>query len=83
MNINMHVSNNNVPVHFQTNGNEKHIGGKVSDQIVIYSGDVDYVNNVVNKPTLNGKTIVGNMEEEDPTIQPITLEEINNLFDSV
>lgn len=54
-----------------------------SEAIVTYSGPIDYEENVINKPLLNGKTIVGNMTEDDPTMQPMDLIELNNIFNSI
>lgn len=53
------------------------------ERVVTYDGPVDYEKNVVNKPRLNGKEIVGDIEEEDPTMEAISLEELNSIFNSV
>ena len=39
----------------------------------------DY-NKLVNKPTLNGKPLVGDVWEEDPNVKAITIEELSKMW---
>ena len=56
---------------------------ELGEKVFSYSGDINYEKNVTHKPTLNGKTIVGDMFEEDPTMIPLNILELNKLFDEV
>ncbi len=78
----MNISSNNISIKFNT-GNKNQNKTRITEKIVTYAGDVDYEKNVVNKPTLNGKELVGNVTEDDPTMQAISLEELNKMFNSV
>lgn len=55
----------------------------IQEQVVGYQGDVDWKKNVVNKPTFNGKEMVGDISEEDPSMVAIDLAELNNMFKSI
>lgn len=55
----------------------------IQEQVVTYQGNVDWEKNVINKPTFNGKEMVGNVEEEDPSVQAIDLAELNTMFNSI
>ena len=54
-----------------------------SDDDEIYieqvGGTRDY-EKLENLPKLDGQTIIGNMQEKDPTVQAISLEELAGLF---
>lgn len=54
-----------------------------TEAIVTYGGVIDYEENVTNKPKLNGRTITGDMKEEDPNVQAIDLAELNAIFNSI
>lgn len=55
----------------------------IQEKVVTYGGKIDYEENVINKPTLNGVEISGDMLEEDPNVKPIGLEDISNMIDSI
>jgi hypothetical protein len=55
----------------------------IQEKVVTYGGKIDYNENVINKPTLNGVEISGDMLEEDPNVKPIGLEDISNMIDSI
>ncbi len=55
----------------------------IQEKVVTYGGKIDYNENVINKPTLNGVEISGDMLEEDPNVKPISLEDISNMIDSI
>lgn len=55
----------------------------LTEKIVTYDGQIDYEKNIINKPTFNGKEMVGDIQEEDPTVQPIELAELNDIFNSI
>ena len=55
----------------------------VQEQVVGYQGNVDWEKNVVNKPTFNGKEMIGDITEEDPSMQAIDLAELNTMFNSI
>lgn len=54
-----------------------------TEAIVTYGGVIDYEENVTNKPKLNGRTIIGDIKEEDPNVQAIDLAELNAIFNSI
>lgn len=56
---------------------------KLNEKIVSYNGQIDYEKNVINKPKLNGKEIVGDMVEDDPNVKPIELTDLSNMFNSI
>ncbi len=55
----------------------------VQEQVVGYQGNVDWEKNVINKPTFNGKEMIGDITEEDPSMQAIDLAELNTMFNSI
>lgn len=55
----------------------------IQEKVVTYGGKIDYEENVINKPKLNGVEISGDMLEEDPNVKPIGLEDISNMIDSI
>ena len=55
----------------------------IQEKVITYGGKIDYNENVINKPTLNGVEISGDMLEEDPNVKPIGLEDISNMIDSI
>ena len=61
----LNVSKNDIDMQLSANLNT--IDGKITEAVVIYGGDLDYTK-LKNKPTLNGKEIVGAMEEVDPGV---------------
>lgn len=78
------VSNNDI--HININANVNTIDGQIAESVVIYGGDLDYTK-LKNKPTLNGKEIVGAMQETDPgvpgwakeaeiPVEPVSTEEV-------
>lgn len=80
----MKISSNNVSLNLNLNNSKGNKNSpKIQEKVVSYSGDVDYVNNVINKPTFNGKEMVGDIVEDDPSMQAISLEELNNMFNSI
>lgn len=78
------VSKNDVDIHIAANVNS--IDGKITEAVVLYGGELDY-NKLKNKPTFNGKELVGNVNEADPQVpewakqpetpsQPVPTEEV-------
>jgi hypothetical protein len=69
---NMKLSSNNISATFSMRDNGE--DARFFDNIIIYGGDLDY-EKLKNKPTLNGKEIVGNMVENDPQVPAWAKEE--------
>ena len=78
----MNLQDNNISLKLDISLPKKN-KSTLNEQVVTYDGNVDYEKNVINKPKLNGKEIVGDMTEEDPNVQPIELNELSNIFDTV
>ncbi len=78
----MNLQDNNISLKLDISLPKKN-KSTLNEQVVTYDGNVDYEKNVINKPRLNGKEIVGDMTEEDPNVQPIELNELSNIFDTV
>lgn len=79
----MNFDENNIKLKLDLQKNTTDSTSPLGEKVFSYMGDIDYEKNVINKPKLNGKTIIGNIEEEDPSMQPIELKELNKLFDEV
>lgn len=79
----MKVQNNNISLKMSASGIPKKNNPVINEQIVTYQGKIDYEKNVVNKPTLNGKELVGDVTEEDPSVNAIELEDLSNMFNSI
>ena len=79
----MKIQDNNISLKMSATGIPKKNNPVINEQIVTYQGQVDYEKNVVNKPTLNGKELVGDVTEEDPSVNSIDLTELSNMFNSV
>ena len=80
----MKLSSNNVNMNFHISNDPAEV--KYMDNIIVFGGDLDY-NKLKNKPTLNGREIVGNLNEADPQVpgwakeeqvpaQPVPTEEV-------
>ena len=78
----MNLQDNNISLKLDISLPKKN-KSTLNEQVITYDGNVDYEKNVINKPRLNGKEIVGDMTEEDPNVQPIELNELSNIFDTV
>lgn len=79
----MKIQDNNISLKLSASSLPKKKDSKVNEEIVTYQGKVDYEKNVINKPTLNGKELVGDVIEEDPSMVAIELSELSNLFNSI
>lgn len=79
----MKIQDNNISLKLSASSLPKKKDSKVNEEIVTYQGKVDYEKNVINKPTLNGKELVGDVVEEDPSMVAIELSELSNLFNSI
>ena len=79
----MNFDDNSIKLKLNLQKNTAKGDSELGEKVIAYTGEVDYVDNVKNKPTLDGKTIVGDMFEEDPTMQPLELSEINDMFNQV
>ena len=77
----MNIPSNQISMKMNVGTNFKNT--KLNEKVVTYQGEVDYEKNVVNKPTLNGKEIVGDMTEDDPSMVAIDLADLNNMFKSI
>lgn len=79
----MKIQDNNISLKLSASSLPKKKDSKVNEEIVTYQGKVDYEKNVINKPTLNGKELVGDVVEEDPSMVAIELSELSTLFNSI
>ena len=79
----MNLQNNIISMKMSLGNNTTKRKSSLTEKVATYNGAVDYEKNVVNKPTLNGKEIVGDMTEDDPSMVAIELSELNKLFKSV
>lgn len=50
-------------------------GTTMDDEIIDY-------NDLINKPRINGQTLVGDFHEQDPNTKPIPVSDIDDIFDS-
>ena len=79
----MKIQDNNISLKLSASSLPKKKDSKVNEEIVTYQGKVDYEKNVINKPNLNGKELVGDVLEEDPSMVAIELSELSTLFNSI
>ena len=79
----MKISSNSLSMKLNLGKSQSNNTTKIQEKVVSYSGEVDYETNVINKPTFNGKELVGDVVEDDPNMQAISLEELNNMFNSI
>lgn len=79
----MNLDDNSINLKLNLQKNTAKGNSELGEKVFSYQGDIDYEKNVINKPKLNGKVIVGEMEEDDPTMIPIDLSELNDMFNSV
>lgn len=52
----------------------------LTDGKEIYKETTNNYEELRNLPTLNGEVIIGDMQEKDPTVQAVSLEELAGLF---
>ena len=52
----------------------------LTDGKEIYKETTNKYEELRNLPTLNGEVIIGDMQEKDPTVQAVSLEELAGLF---
>lgn len=79
----MKIQDNNISLKMSSSNLPKTGKSKINEEIVTYQGKVDYNTNVINKPTFNGKEMVGDITEDDPSMVAIELSEIGKLFNSI
>lgn len=79
----MTFDDNSIKLSLNLQRNTNKVDSELGEKVISYMGDIDYEKNVINKPKLNGQVIVGEMEEIDPTMIPIDLSELNDMFNSV
>lgn len=77
----MKVQNNDIQMRLDTSLPKKK--NYVEEKVVTYGGNVDWEKNVINKPTFNGKEMVGDITEDDPSMIPITLSELNTMLNGI
>ena len=58
---------------------EKTLPMQSEDAVEVPTGDMDY-DKLINKPTLNGKVIEGDINEEDPTVSDWAKEETRPVY---
>lgn len=79
----MNLQSNNISLKLNTSNLPQKSKTSINESVVTYGGKIDYETNVTNKPTFNGKELVGNVEEEDPSMVAIDLEDLSNMFNSI
>lgn len=79
----MTFDDNSIELKLNLQKNTAKGNSELGEKVISYKGDIDYVESVIHKPTLNGKTIVGDMFEEDPTMIPIDLLDLNKMFNEI
>jgi len=79
----MNLQNNNISLKMDISNLPKKQNVSLNEQVVTYGGKVDYEKNVVNKPTLNGKELVGDITEEDPSMVAISLSDLSSMLDGI
>lgn len=79
----MNAQSNSIHLKMSINQPSQLKNVKPSERVVTYNGEVDYEKNVINKPTLNGKEISGEMFEDDPSVGSISLSELSNICNSI
>ena len=79
----MNIQDNNISLKLNTTALPKKKTAKINEKIVTYGGEVDYEKNVINKPTFNGKELVGDVVEEDPSMVAISLAELNTIMNGI
>lgn len=77
----MKVQNNDIQMRLDTSLPKKK--NYVEEKVVTYGGNVDWEKNVINKPTFNGKEMIGDITEDDPSMIPITLSELNTMLNGI
>lgn len=63
--VTLDVQDDSEQIDIEVDGNSDDLNLEVKEQ---YGGGTSDYNKLKNKPTLNGKEIIGAMEEEDPTV---------------
>ena len=79
----MSLDSNSIHLKMKLNSTSQKANVKPTEKVVTYNGEVDYEKNVINKPTLNGKEIVGDITEDDPSVGSISLSELSNICSSI
>ena len=79
----MNAQSNSIHLKMSINQSSQLNNVKPSEKVVTYNGEVDYEKNVINKPTLNGKEISGEMFEDDPSVGSVSLSELSNICNSI
>ena len=79
----MNLQNNNISLKMDISNLPKKQKVSLNEQVVSYGGKVDYEKNVINKPTLNGKELVGDITEEDPSMVAISLSDLSSMLDGI
>lgn len=79
----MNLQNNNISLKMDISNLPKKQNVSLNEQVITYGGKVDYEKNVVNKPTLNGKELVGDITEEDPSMVAISLSDLSSMLDGI
>lgn len=79
----MNLQNNNISLKMDISNLPKKQNVSLNEQVITYGGKVDYEKNVINKPTLNGKELVGDVSEEDPSMVAISLSDLSSMLDGI
>jgi len=79
----MNLQNNNISLKMDISNLPKKQNVSLNEQVITYGGKVDYEKNVINKPTLNGKELVGDIIEEDPSMVAISLSDLSSMLDGI
>ena len=79
----MNLQNNNISLKMDISNLPKKQNVSLNEQVITYGGKVDYEKNVINKPTLNGKELVGDITEEDPSMVAISLSDLSSMLDGI
>lgn len=79
----MNLQNNDIKLKLDVNALPKKQNTKINEKVVSYDGKVDYEKNVINKPTFNGKELVGDVVEEDPSMVAISLAELSSILNGI